>query len=115
METDGLVGLTPNKIGSQKQDMLVEDLYNQGKIKSKGFSMYIGNKSTDSKLWIGTYVTPTTNDYGSLQWMRLSSVYHWQVSMSNVVINGISISLKVSKDSILDSGTSLTYIPSYEF
>lgn len=47
--------------------------------------------------------------------MSLSSGYHWQVTLSKLSVGNTSIPLTVSKDAILDSGTSLTYIPGSEF
>lgn len=47
--------------------------------------------------------------------MKLSSSYHWQVTLTNVIVNNARITLSKSKDAILDSGTSLTYIPTDEF
>lgn len=47
--------------------------------------------------------------------MRLTSNYHWQVRISNVIVNGVSITLTNTKDAILDTGTSLTYVPVDEY
>jgi hypothetical protein len=42
MNSDGLIGLAPKKIGSTAQDLFVVDLYNQGKIQHIIFSVYLG-------------------------------------------------------------------------
>ncbi|CDW83186.1 pepsinogen a [Stylonychia lemnae] len=115
LESDGLVGLGVSKIGNKQQDLFIQQLYQQGRIKSYGFTIFIGNTNQKSKLWVGTFLLPTTNDYGPLKWLKLTSTYHWQVALTNVIINGVSIPLSKSKDAILDSGTSLTYIPTVEY
>eukprot|EP00347_Sterkiella_histriomuscorum_P009776 403339937 len=115
LESDGLIGLSVSKIGSQLQDLFVQKLFQQKKIGTYGFTMFIGSTKQQSKLWIGTYLLPTTTQYGDLQWIKLSSNYHWQTSLTNVIINGQQIPLSKSKDAILDSGTSLTYIPADEY
>ncbi|CDW71316.1 pepsinogen a [Stylonychia lemnae] len=115
MESDGLVGLGVSKIGSKQQDLFVQQLYQQGRIKSYGFTIFIGNQNQKSKLWLGTFLLPTTNDYGPIKWLKLTSPYHWQVALSNVIINGVAIPLTKSKNAVLDSGTSLIYIPSGDY
>lgn len=66
-----------SKIGVNKnQDLLVNKLYDQGKIKIKGFSMFLGNTRQQSKLWIGAYVVPKP-DQSLLKWLSLTSNYHW--------------------------------------
>ena len=51
-----------SKIGiNKKQDLLVNKLYDQNKIKIKGFSMFIGNTKQQSKIWLGAYVVPKPN------------------------------------------------------
>jgi hypothetical protein len=47
--------------------------------------------------------------------MPLTSNYHWQVGLISVVVGSVNIRLTVSLHAILDSGTSLTYIPSDEY
>jgi hypothetical protein len=113
VESDGIVGLSPNKIGNRGQDLLVLELFNQGKISMKAFSIFIGTTYQTSKLWIGTIVEPT--DPTALGWMPLTSSQHWQVGLSSAQVGDTSINLVVSKDAILDTGTSLTYVPSAEF
>ena len=89
-------------------------LYDQGKIKIRGFSIFLGNTRQQSKIWIGAYVVPKP-DQSLLKWMSLTSNYHWQVAMPEASINGEKIALSVSKHAILDSGTSLTYVPTNEY
>ncbi len=74
--------------------------------------MFIGNKSYESKLWIGTFVVPSKED--DLKWLKLTSKNHWQVSLNGVKVGNTSIDIK-AKDAIFDSGTSLTYIPISEY
>ena len=48
-------------------------------------------------------------------WMNLTSNYHWQVGFVACKVGTTNITLNVSTDVILDSGTSLTYIPTAEY
>lgn len=85
----------------------MEDLYNANKIKIKGFSLFISDTRYQSKLWIGTYVIPNNV---SLTWLSINSKAHWQVPLTNVKVNNVTVAIK-AKSGILDSGTSLTYLP----
>jgi hypothetical protein len=92
----------------------VPKLYQAGKIPINGFTMYIGPTSKQSRIWIGTFLMPSP-DQSALIWYPLTSVYHWQVGMSQVTCGTTSVSLTASKHVVFDSGTSLTYIPSQEY
>ncbi len=49
-------------------------------------------------------------------WLKLvEDTDHWEVALTKVSINGIAINLTISKDAVLDSGTSLTYLPLSEY
>ena len=74
--------------------------------------MFIGNKTYESKLWIGTFVLPSKED--DLKWLKLTSKSHWQVAFNSINVGEIEIDIK-AKDVIFDSGTSLTYIPTSEY
>lgn len=65
-------------------------------------------------LWVGAFVVPTPSQ-ASLTWLPLTSAQHWQVGFIGVMVGKVSVSLSVSKDAVLDSGTSLTYLPTAEY
>ena len=51
---------------------------------------------------------------GTLNWMSLTSTNHWQVGLAGCKIGTTNMTM-TSTDAILDSGTSLTYIPTAEY
>jgi hypothetical protein len=91
--------------------LFIGKFYQQGKIKVNGFSLLLGSTSQYSKLWIGVYVMPQNV---SLDWIGLNKVAHWQVPMSNILANGVALTMQ-AKSAILDSGTSLIYLPTQDY
>lgn len=43
MKSDGLLGLSLNEIGDSRQDLFIDKLYEQGKIKEKIFTLYLSD------------------------------------------------------------------------
>ena len=54
--------------------------------------MFIGNTKQSSKIWIGAYVVPSTNQ-DALKWLPLTSNNHWQVSFGGILIGTTEITL----------------------
>jgi len=64
---------------------------------------------------MGTYLLPNSTKYGPLNWMNISSDYHWEVLISNVTVGSTPISLSRSRTAVLDTGSSLSYLPLAEY
>ena len=54
LQQDGLVGLSPGSVNSE-QKTLLQEMVDQGQLTDKIFSLYLGLKEDDSKIWMGGY------------------------------------------------------------
>ncbi len=68
--------------------------------------------SKPSKIWFGGYLLPSTS---KIVWMDLVSKSHWEVRLSNVKVRGQNIHIKATTSAVLDSGTSLNYLPMSDY
>ena len=127
LETDGLLGLSPNFVSTSGDgELYLNSLKDGGAIGEAIFSMQLQFTSQDSKMWFGGYdedlvksyyddafkVNKTVDDM--ITWMYLTSEQYWQVPMREAKIGGRSMTLK-SENAVFDSGSSLTYIPTKDY
>ena len=112
MTSDGIVGLAPVARG-QGASLFIEQLYNQGKIDKNLFAFAIGKDFEKSKVMIGGYNLDSYSA-GSLIWHELFDTNYWTLPMSDVQYGNMPIEVKVDQ-LIVDTGTSLTLIPSKDF
>jgi hypothetical protein len=94
------------KIGDQNQDLFVNSLFKQGVISEPIFAMEIGGLGDKSWIEFGGYDNSTT-----INWIQMqANQYHWTVPMPQVMLNFIEMPMTATK-AILDSGTSISYLP----
>ena len=112
MTSDGIVGLAPIARGAGAS-LFVEQLYNQGQIDQNLFAFAIGKDFEKSKVMIGGYDL-LNHSAGKLIWHDLLDLTYWKLPMSNVMYGDTEIKVSV-KELIVDTGTSLTLIPTRDF
>jgi len=112
MTSDGIVGLAPVARG-QGASLFIEQLYNEGQIDRNLFAFAIGKDFEKSKVMIGGYNLDSYSA-GQLIWHDLFDTNYWTLPMSHVSYGDFEIEVKVDQ-LIVDTGTSLTLIPSKDF
>ena len=112
MTSDGIVGLAPVARG-QGASLFIEQLYDSGKIDKNLFAFAIGKDFEKSKVMIGGY-NLDSHSAGSLIWHELFDTNYWTLPMNDVKYGSLQIEVKVDQ-LIVDTGTSLTLIPSKDF
>ena len=112
MTSDGIVGLAPVARG-QGASLFIEQLYLKGQIDQNLFAFAIGKDFEKSKVMIGGY-NLVAHSQGSIIWHDLFDTNYWTLPMSDVSYGGVPIPVKVDQ-LIVDTGTSLTLIPSQDF
>ena len=112
--SDGLVGLSPTKIGDQRPDLFIEKAYEQGVIDEKIFSIKFGGDDASSMITFGGYDTDSFAKE-ELTWYPnftyYSQHYFWAVYMDGVQIGDEYISEDVEKMLVVDSGSSYILMP----
>ena len=112
--SDGLVGLSPTKIGDQRPDLFIEEAFNQGVIDEKIFSIKFGGDDASSMITFGGYDTEKFAKE-ELTWYPnftyYSQHYFWAVYMDGVMIGNEYHSDDVEKMLVVDSGSSYILMP----
>lgn len=117
LHADGLVGLSPTKIGDNRPDLFIEKAYDQGTIDEKIFSIKFGGDDASSMITFGGY---DTSEFAKedLSWYPnftyYSEHYFWAVYMDGVTI-GDTYNTDIEKMLVVDSGSSYILMPSSAF
>jgi hypothetical protein len=92
-------------------------------IGSNIFSLFLAHTDQDSKIWFGGYDSETIRgmmglaDFDleeSIQWVSINSSYYWSIGLQAAKIG--LVDLQIAQTSvILDSGSSINYIPAAEY
>jgi len=48
----------------------------------------------------------------AIQWLQVFDAYHWIVDLVGVKVGGVTIEGVIPMDAVIDTGTSLNYVPS---
>lgn len=112
MTSDGIIGLAPVARGAGAS-LFVQQLYEQGQIDQNLFAFAIGKDFEKSKVMIGGYDL-LNHSAGKLIWHDLLDLTYWKLPMSNVMYGDTEINVVV-RELIVDTGTSLTLIPTRDF
>ena len=112
MTSDGIVGLAPVARG-HGASLFIEQLYLQGQIDQNLFAFAIGKDFEKSKVMIGGF-NLKAHSQGSIIWHDLFDTNYWTLPMTNVTYGNTPFHVKVDQ-LIVDTGTSLTLIPSQDF
>ena len=112
MTSDGIVGLAPVARGAGAS-LFIEQLYQQGKIDQNLFAFAIGKDFEKSKIMIGGF-NLKAHSLGSIIWHDLFDTNYWTLPMSDVTYGKTAFEVNVDQ-LIVDTGTSLTLIPSADF
>jgi hypothetical protein len=108
LEADGIMGMSPT-VQESGAELVIDELYNQGVIDEKVFSIQVGDDSEPSKITIGGYDTEKYA-YGELTWHNLSDKTYWTIGMESVSLGGQNLHIP-TKNVIVDSGTSYLLMP----
>ena len=112
MTSDGIVGLAPVARG-QGASLFIEQLYLHGQIDQNLFAFAIGKDFEKSKVMIGGY-NLKAHSQGSIIWHDLFDTNYWTLPMGSVAYGNTTFPVKVDQ-LIVDTGTSLTLIPTQDF
>ena len=112
MTSDGIVGLAPVARG-QGASLFVQQLHEQGQVDQNLFAFAIGKDFEKSKVMIGGYDL-VNHSAGKLIWHDLLDTTYWKLPMSNVKYGEHELYVSV-RELIVDTGTSLTLIPTRDF
>lgn len=112
MTSDGIVGLAPVARG-QGASLYIEQLYLDGQIDQNLFAFAIGKDFEKSKVMIGGF-NLKAHSQGNIIWHDLFDTNYWTLPMADVAYGDTIFPVKVDQ-LIVDTGTSLTLIPSQDF
>ena len=112
MTSDGIVGLAPVARG-QGAALFIEQLYLKGQIDQNLFSFAIGKDFEKSMVMIGGF-NLRAHSKGNIIWHDLFDTNYWTLPMSDVAYGNTTVPIVVDQ-LIVDTGTSLTLIPSQDF
>ena len=112
MTSDGIVGLAPVARGVGAS-LFIEQLYQAGAIDQNLFAFAIGKDFEKSKVMIGGF-NLKAHSKGAIIWHDLFDTNYWTLPMTDVAYGDTQFNVKVSQ-LIVDTGTSLTLIPSQDF
>ena len=92
---------------------MIKEMYNQGVIDEKVFSIQVGNNDEQSKITIGGY---DTEKYAkeNITWHNLANEVYWTIDMDNVSLGNSTLDIE-TRHVIVDSGTSYLLMPTTDF
>lgn len=109
---DGIMGMSPsNQEGGA--ELVIDELYNQGAIDEKIFSIQVGDFEEPSKITIGGY---DTEKYAkeNITWHSLANDLYWTLNIEKVHLGGEELNIPTT-EVIIDSGTSYLVMPTKDF
>jgi saccharopepsin len=109
---DGILGMLPASISGS--ELFVTQLYKQGIIKKNAFGISFTDTSSSSSITFGGYDPTLVPSESNFTYISLHSKYFWAPKIRHVIYSGKELSLDVDL-AILDSGTSLVYLPENTF
>lgn len=102
------IGFQSNEATNSAYDNFPIALKKQGLIDTIGYSLYLDQLNDETgKIIFGGY--DTTKYSGNLVELPFTSTREFTVKLNNVVVNGVSF--PINGDALLDSGTTLSYLP----
>lgn len=109
---DGIMGMSPTAQG-RGAELVIDELYKQGAIDEKVFSIQVGDLYEPSKITIGGY---DVEKYAkeNITWHNLTNKRYWTIDMDSVKIGEEDLILTTHKV-IVDSGTSYLLMPYRDF
>lgn len=108
LQADGILGMSPTH-HDEKGELLIEELYNQGEIDARIFSMQIGDLNEESVITLGGYDLERYAK-GDFTWHDLANKNYWTLNMDSVTLGGEELDIETT-DVIVDSGTSFLLMP----
>ena len=109
--TDGIIGLAPVPY-DKNSELLFDLLKEQGVIEDRVFSFLVGAKKQRSVFTIGGYNESYAKT--NLTWHNINQEKHWSLNLMGAEMNNESLLITV-RDVIIDTGTSLLLMPSFDF
>jgi len=108
---DGILGMAFPILSVNDVPTAFQNVYEQGLVSENLFSFYLGNSRSDKgELLLGGI---NSDHYtGELAWVDLLAATYWEITMSDVQVDGTSFAPSSSMKAIVDTGTSLLTGPS---
>ena len=104
---DGIVGMAAETFGGA--DLLIDELYDEGHIDERVFSVYYTTETNDNHIYFGGYSEEHKEE--EFEYISLKSgSSHWTISASEATYGGDTFASDLTSG-ILDTGTSLMYLP----
>ncbi|CAD8158927.1 unnamed protein product [Paramecium pentaurelia] len=104
VQSDGLLGLSNDKEIANIFDLA----YKQGQIKSNLFAMELKSINDQSLFYYDDIPNEIMNN---VEWIRVLRKDYWTVKVLNIQLNENFMSSGKIKEALIDSGTSLLYLP----
>ncbi|CAD8074490.1 unnamed protein product [Paramecium sonneborni] len=104
LQSDGLLGLSNDK----EIDNIFDLAYKKGSIKSNLFAMELKNTNEQSLFY---YDEIPNEIMDNVEWVRILRKDYWTVKVLNIYVNEHPIKTGNLKEALIDSGTSLLYLP----
>ncbi|CAD8145392.1 unnamed protein product [Paramecium octaurelia] len=104
VQSDGLLGLSNEK----EIDNIFDLAYKEGNIKSNLFAMELKSKEEQSLFYYDEIPNEIMNN---VEWVRVLRNDYWTVKVLSISVNGQFIKAGKYKEALIDSGTSLLYLP----
>lgn len=90
-------------------ELLIDELFKQGQIDARVFSLSIGDQNKDSFITLGGHDLERFAQ-GALTWHSLASNTEWMLNMDGVSLGGRDLNIK-STHVVVDSGSSYLVVP----
>ncbi|CAD8069956.1 unnamed protein product [Paramecium sonneborni] len=104
VKSDGILGLSNDK----EIDNIFDLAYQQGSIKSNLFAMELRNTREQSLFY---YDDIPQEIMDNVEWVRVLRKDYWTLKVLNIYIDGYPLKTGNVKEALIDSGTSLLYLP----
>ncbi|CDW90538.1 eukaryotic aspartyl protease family protein [Stylonychia lemnae] len=112
LKADGILGLSPTNQGSDAE-MLLDELFDQGMIHNRLFSLFLVSGNGESKITIGNYDLQKFAR-SEISWHPLSSLNYWTLTLKSAYFGDEKLKPTV-KNIIVDSGTSFLLVPTEDY
>lgn len=118
--SDGLIGLSPFKIGDDRPDLFIDLAVDQEVLDERVFSVSFQGDTADSFITFGGY---DVDDFAvePLTWHDNVGEYFWAVSLEEIIVSVGDTVLKheqgpyFATQVVIDSGSSYILMPENEF
>ena len=113
-QADGIMGMAPADQTGGTSALFMESLVAAGIISENKFGVDYRDTTDISKITLGGFDTSVVANESLFTWINLRATFYWDISLTEVTYNDISINLS-AKRGIIDTGVSLTLFGTSDF